>query len=142
MFERIHSDIKQRLFFKFFYGFVRISMSLTFILSGIRKVPGIKFTMIPIEDPIGFFFEAMYQTGFYWNFIGYYQIIVGIMILFNRLVAMSVLLMMPVTVNIFLISIALEMQGTPLITSAMLLANIFLMVWHFNNYKTIFQKPL
>lgn len=124
------------------YWCARIGMGLTFILSGVRKLPGVKFTTLPIDNPIGFYFEAMYSTGFYWNFIGVFQIIVGIMIFFNRFVVISSLLMMPVVINIFLVSIALKMVGTPIITSAMVLGNLFLLVWHIKNYKTLFIKPI
>jgi len=117
-------------------------MGVTFILSGLRKWPGVKFTTLPVENPVGAYFQAMHDTGFYWNSIGYFQIGVGLLIFINRFVALSGLLMMPVTVNIFLVSVSLHMTGTPFITAAMLLGNAFLLYWHFPNYRGIFQKPL
>ena len=134
--------LKDKFLVKIFYWGVRAGMGLTFVLSGIRKLPGIKFTELPTDDPVGAFFSAMHETGFYWNFIGYFQIAVGILIFFNRFVVVSSLLMMPVTINIFLVSIALHMTGTPIITSAMLLGNLFLLIWHFKNYEAILKKPL
>lgn len=134
--------LKEKYLFKIFYWCVRVGMGITFILSGMRKLPMVKFTALPIENPVGFYFEAMHSTGFYWNFIGYFQILIGILIFFNRFVVMSTLLMMPVTVNIFLVSLALNMTGTPIITSAMLLGNVFLLLWHYKNYKSILEKPI
>ena len=134
--------LKKNKILVFLYWCARIGMGLTFILSGIRKLPGVKFTALPIDNPVGFYFEAMYSTGFYWNFIGYFQIIVGILIFFNRFVIISSLFMMPVVINIFLVSIALNMRGTPIITSAMVLGNLLLLVWHIKNYKTLFIKPI
>ena len=84
------------------YWLVRIGMGLTFIISGLRKWPGVKFTTLPVDNPVGAYFHAMHETGFYWNFIGYFQIALGVLIFLNRFVALSSLLMMPVTVNIFL----------------------------------------
>jgi hypothetical protein len=49
---------------------------------------------------------------------------------------------MPVTINIFLVSIALNMRGTPIITTAMVGGNLFLLLWHFKNYRTLLIKPL
>ena len=129
-------------FFKILYWTVRIGMGLTFITSGLRKLPGVKFTILPESNPVGYFFNAMYETGFYWNFIGYFQIAVGILIFFNRFVVLSSLLMMPVTVNIFLVSIALNMKGTPVITSLMLLGNLYLLFWHYENYKNLVKSPI
>ena len=127
---------------KFFYWGIRIGMGITFILSGTKKLPGIKFTALPLENPVGSYFNAMYETGFYWNFIGYFQILIGLFIFFNRFVVISILSMMPVTINIFLVSIALNMRGTPIITTAMVLGNLFLLLWHFKNYKTLFVRPI
>ncbi|WP_350291483.1 hypothetical protein [uncultured Croceitalea sp.] len=134
--------IKKIKILKVFYWFVRISMGFGFVLSGMRKLPGIRFTILSNDNPAGAFFNAMYDTGFYWNFIGYFQILLGILIFFNRFVVLTSVLMMPVTFNIFLVSIALNMKGTSIITSTMLMANIFLLIWNQKNYKNLFLKPL
>ncbi len=126
--------------FGFLYWVTKISLGLGFILSGIRKLPGVKFTAIGIDNPIGLFFEGMYATGFYWNFIGYYQIIVGLLLMSPWLKRLSPILALPVTFNIFLVSASLHMRGTPIITSVMLLGNIFLMIWHTKSYIPLFQK--
>ena len=116
-------------------------MGLTFIASGLRKLPGVRFTTLPVENPVGYYFDAMYETGFYWNFIGYVQIAIGLMIFFRRFFLISPILMMPITLNIFLITISLHMTGTPLITGAMLLANTFLFAYHYEYYLPLLQKP-
>ena len=133
--------LRDRALFKYLYWFIRIAIGVGFIGSGLRKLPGVKFTALPVEHPVGFFFEAMFQTGFYWNTIGVIQIILGFSIFFNRSVVVTSLIMMPITFNIFLVSIALKMQGTPFITSSMLLANIFLLLCHYENYLPIIQQP-
>ena len=138
----LRETLKKKGAIKVFYWVVRAGMGLTFIISGLRKWPGVQFTALPVENPVGAYFHAMHETGFYWHFIGYFQIALGLLIFLNRFVALSSLLMMPVTVNIFLVSVSLHMTGTPIITSAMLLGNAFLIYWHFPNYRGIFQKPL
>lgn len=134
--------LKKNTVLVFSYWIARIGMGLTFILSGLRKLPGVKFTVLPIDNPVGFYFEAMHLTGFYWNFIGYFQILIGFLIFFNRFVVISSLLMMPVVINIFLVSIALNMRGTPIITATMVLGNLVLLIWHMKNYETLFIKPI
>ena len=134
-------QVRKKNTFKGLYWVVKVSMGLTFMGSGVRKLPGIRFTALAVDNPVGNFFEAMFQTGFYWNTIGVVQIILGLLMFFNRTVVASSLLMMPVTINIFLVSVALQMQGTPFITSAMLVANIFLLLWHYENYLPIVQRP-
>lgn len=127
--------------FKWGYWALRIGMGITFIISGLRKMPGILFTTLPDTNPVGAYFKAMHDTGFYWNAIGYFQILIGILVFFNRSVVVSSLLMMPVTVNIFLVSVALHMTGTPIITTLMLLGNLILLLWHHENYIKLLQKP-
>lgn len=134
------SDYRPKKWARALYWFTRITMSLTFVTSGVRKLPDVKFTILGPENPVGAYFIAMYNTGFYWNFIGYFQIMLGIMLLINRFKVITPLLMMPVTINIFLISVSLGMKGTPLITTAMVLANIFLMLWCYENYLPLLQK--
>lgn len=122
------------------YWFCKISLSIGFVLSGIRKLPGIKFTELPIDNPVGLFFEGMYAAGFYWNFIGYYQILIGLLLCLPYWPRLTPLLSIVVTVNIFLVSVGLHMQGTPIITSLMLLANSYLIYYHWNSYAEILIK--
>ncbi|MEL6811193.1 MAG: hypothetical protein AAFP76_07655 [Bacteroidota bacterium] len=132
-------NLKSRSIFRIFYWFLKISLGLGFVISGLRKMPGVKFTQISTDNPIGLFFEGMYVTGFYWNFIGYYQIVVGILLMspwFNRL---TPLLLLPVSFNIFLVSASLQMTGTPIITLCMLLGNCFLIAWHYESYQPLFK---
>lgn len=133
------AEFRSYRIFRIFYWFLKITMGLTFITSGLRKMPGVKFTTLPIEDPVGLFFEGMYVTGFYWNFVGYFQIFAGILLMTPWFKRLSPLLILPVTVNIWLVSISLHMRGTPFITTMMLLANLYLILWHLNSYAAIFS---
>jgi uncharacterized membrane protein YphA (DoxX/SURF4 family) len=120
----------------------RVGLALTYVTSGIRKLPGIHFTRIPPENPVGAFFDVMYEIPIYWNTIGYLQIVLGCLLLFNRTVVAASLMILPVTVNIMLISFALHMKGTPIVTTMMFLGNILLLIWHFENYSGILKRPM
>jgi hypothetical protein len=132
--------MKRFRYLKYLYWASSLSLGVGFVLSGLRKMPGIKFTQLPISNPVGLFFEGMYATGAYWNFIGYYQIVVGIVLISPWYRKISPLLALPVTVNIFGVSIGLGMQGTPVITALMLLANLFLIVWQWKTYRPLFKR--
>ena len=132
--------LKEIRLYKILYWFLKITLGLTFIASGIRKLPNIKFTELPISNPVGLFFEGMHSSGFYWNFIGYYQILFGILLMSKLYAKLTPLLIFPVTFNIFLISISLHMKGTPIITSCMLLGNIYLILWYTKSYVPILKK--
>lgn len=122
---------------KFLFWASRYSLGLAFVISGFRKLPGVKFTLLPIDNPVGLFFEGMYAAGFYWNFIGIYQISVGLLLFTTFLPRLTPLLSFPVTVNIFLISVGLQMTGTPFITFFMLLANLYLIIHNWEFYREI-----
>ncbi|MEM7187451.1 MAG: hypothetical protein AAF466_12400 [Bacteroidota bacterium] len=126
--------LKERKIFVVFYWFIKVMLGIGFLLSGLRKMPGVKFTAIPIDDPIGLFFEGMYASGFYWNFIGYYQILVGLLLMTPWFKRLTPILLLPVSASIFLVSASLHMRGTPVITSLMLLGNLFLLAWHIKSY--------
>lgn len=134
------NPLRKIFLFKLLYWAARIGMGLTFIISGIRKLPGVKFTTLPVDNPVGHYFDAMHQLGFYWNFIGYFQILLGLLMLFNRTVVASIIMALPITINIFLVSVALKMTGTPFITAAMVLGNLFLLLWHYEHYTPILEK--
>lgn len=137
---------REFLIFKLFYWTIRVGLGMTFLISGIRKLPGVKFTQIPmvdsegVENLVGLYFYAMHETGFYWNFIGYVQIMLGIFVFFNRFVILVFVLMMPITINICLISFALNMRGTPIITTCMVLGNVFLLLWHYEAYLPLLKS--
>jgi len=127
-------------FWRVFYWFLKIILGIGFIGSGLRKMPSVKFTELPIDNPVGLFFEGMYVTGFYWNFIGYYQIVVGILLMTTWFQKLTPVLLFPVSINIFLVSLSLQMRGTPIITACMLLGNLFLLAWHLKTYLPILSR--
>jgi hypothetical protein len=43
--------MQKKKFFRFVYAFTYISMGVTFILSGIRKFPGLRFTILGTDNP-------------------------------------------------------------------------------------------
>jgi len=129
---------KKHLFWRLLYYLLIVTYSATFLISGFRKMPGVKFTILNIEDPIGFFFEAMYRTGVYWNLIGYIQIAIATIIYFPKFRAVAVLTMFVININILFITLGLHMIGTPVIAVFMVLGNIYLMLWHYKNFLPLF----
>ena len=59
----------------------RLLLAMAFLPTGLVKATGQRFTILPIETPVGFFFEAMYQTGPYWRFIGISQMAAAVLLL-------------------------------------------------------------
>ncbi|CAN5758670.1 hypothetical protein BH23GEM3_BH23GEM3_00240 [soil metagenome] len=57
---------------------IRVLLAAGFIPTGRVKVLGRRFTTLSPEHPVGSFFETLYQSGFFWQFIGWAQVIAGI----------------------------------------------------------------
>src|SRR5262245_30753286 len=120
-------NLKQTRFLQMFTVFTRILLAIGFTPSGLIKVLGNRFTILSPSTPIGYFFEALYQSGFYWNFLGSCQLLAAILLLIPRTATLGALIYFPIILNIFVITVSLHFSGTPVITGLMLLANIYLL---------------
>lgn len=135
--ESFLSRIRSKKLFKIFTWITRILLAIGFMPSGLTKLLGNRFTTIPVENPVGFFFEAMYQTGFYWNFLGFMQLLTAILLLIPKTTFLGALLYLPIIINIFIIVTAMNFTGTPFVAGLMLLANLYLLFWDYDKLKRI-----
>ena len=100
--EKLHNRIYNKRLFVFFTWGTRILLFLAFLPSGLKKVLGERFTILGIDTPVGFFFEGLYRTGLYWNFLGFMQLLVGVMLLIPRTTFFGAILYLPIIINIFI----------------------------------------
>lgn len=107
----------------------RLLLAMAFFPTGLVKATGQRFTTLPVENPVGFFFEAMYQTGPYWNFIGFAQIAASVLLVIPATTTLGALLFLPVVLSIVLITWGVGFAGTVYVTSAMLLSVVYLLCW-------------
>ncbi|RYY69540.1 MAG: DoxX family protein [Chitinophagaceae bacterium] len=98
---------------------------------------GERFTQLPVDSPIGFFFEAMYRSGFYWNFLGWAQVLAAFLLMTQRFATLGAIFFFFIISNIWIITISLGFSGTWIITSLMLLAVLLLLVWDYQKLKYI-----
>lgn len=83
-FSKFYYSIRTNYKLAVFVWLSRYLLAFAFIPSGIKKVLGQRFTSIGIENPIGFFFEALYRSGDYWNFIGWSQVLTAFLMMSQR----------------------------------------------------------
>jgi len=124
------------LFYRFTLA-TRVLLAAGFIPTGMVKVLGRRFTALGPEDPIGAFFDVLYQSGLYWNFIGWAQVIAGVCVLVPATATLGALLFLPIMVNIFVITLSYDFRLTPVVTGLMLLANIYLLCWDYDRFRGI-----
>ncbi|MES3032420.1 MAG: hypothetical protein V4813_00330 [Gemmatimonadota bacterium] len=110
----------------------RILLALAFMPTAMVKMLGLRFTSISPSTPIGHFFEAMYQSGIYWRFLGLSQLVAGALLLIPATSTVGAVLFFPIALSIFVITVSLHFTGTPVITGLMLLAATFLLCWDYH----------
>ena len=128
-----------------FIIYTRYLIGGAFVFSSIIKIKGKRFTTYSQEDaPLGsamHFFEVLYQTGGYWQFIGWAQLLAGFLLMTQRYAKLGALVNFPILLNVFVITISMNFGGTPLITGLMLAANLMLLIWHWGELKSLINLP-
>ena len=141
--EALHLKIKTNKWLRRFTVLTRILLALGFTPSGLTKLLGNRFTLLGPDSPVGYFFDALYKSGFYWNFIGLGQLLAAALLLIPRTATLGALIYFPIILNIFLITVSMHFTGTPFITGLMLLGSLYLLGWDYDKLKYIFlpSKP-
>lgn len=137
-----YTQAKQNKWYRWFTVVCRITLALGFIPSGWVKLTGERFTALPGNHPLGHYFDALHQTGFYYTSIGIAQWLAALLLLIPRTALLGALLYFPIILNICVLTYATRFEGTR-ITTFMVLANFYLLVWHYDRLKYLFQsKPV
>lgn len=134
--EQLYGESKRNRWFRYFTVFCRIALALGFIPAGIVKVTGERFTGLPPNHPLGHYFDALYLTGSYYTFIGVGQLMAAVLLLIPGTALLGAILYFPIILNICVLAYAVRFEGTR-ITTLMLLANLFLLVWDFDRLKHV-----
>ncbi len=115
----------------------RILLFAGFTPPSITKILNQPFTVLPDSHPVGHYFNALYQTGFYYQFIGWAQLTAAILLLFPRTAHLGALMFLPIIANIAVLTISVGFKGTWLITLLMTLAATYLVAWDYDRLKPI-----
>ncbi len=133
---QFYYEAKRNKWFRYFTVFCRIVLALGFIPSGIVKIMGERFTALPVTHPLGHYFEALHLTGYYYTFIGVIQLTAALLLLIPRSALLGALIYFPIILNICILAYAVRFEGTR-ITTLMLLANVYLLLWDYDRLKSI-----
>jgi uncharacterized membrane protein YphA (DoxX/SURF4 family) len=134
--EQLYGQSKRNKWLRYFAVFCRIVLALGFIPSGIVKVMGERFTALPSNHPLGHYLDALHLTGYYYTFIGVGQLMAALLLLIPRTALLGAILYFPIILNICVLAYAVRFEGTR-ITTLMLLANLFLLVWDYDRLKHV-----
>ena len=125
--------------------YTRYLVGGAFVFASLVKIKGHRFTQmdgaVAGHNP-GYFFEMMYQSGLYWQFIGWAQLLAGLLLLTQRYALLGALVYSSIIANIFVITISYDFAGTSVITGLMLLAALLLLAWDWNRLRVVVNLPV
>jgi len=133
----IHASMTHRWYLQLFTAFTRILLAVGFIPPSYTKIMHRPFTVLPDSNPVGHYFNALYQTGFYYEFLGWGQMIAAILLLFPRTAHWGALMFLPIIVNIAVLTASVGFKGTWVITLLISFAAFWLVAWDYDRLKSI-----
>lgn len=139
--EKFLANLKSYKGFQLLTIFTRYLLGTAFVWASILKIKGIRFEPqsgehAPIHS-LSHLLESMYQSGFYWSFIGWGQFLAGFLIMSQVFSTLGAVVYFPIMLSIFMLTTAFEAPIFVVMTSSMLLANIYLLLWDWNRIKFI-----
>jgi hypothetical protein len=141
--DNIHARMTSSRILQIFTAFTRILLFIGFTPPSIKKILHQPFTSMPDSNPVGHYFNALLGTGFYYEFIGWAQLIAAVLLLFPRTAHLGALMFFPIILNIAVLTNAVGFAGTWLLTIFMTLAATYLVAWDYDRLKpTLFGKRL
>ncbi len=136
-------SLKNHTLLQLFIICTRYLIGGAYAFACVVKIQGERFTrMIPEGDSWNtpaHIFEVLYQSQVYWKFLGWGQFIAALLLMTQRYSRLGALVFLPISVNIFFITVSYGFTGTPIITGLMLLANIALIIWDWGYFKVLFN---
>lgn len=135
--DKIHTYITGNRWMQFFTAFTRVLLAIGFIPPSYTKIIGRPFTVLPLSNPVGYYFDALYRTGFYYEFLGWGQMIAAILLLIPRTSHIGALIFLPIIMNIAVLTASVGFKGTWVITILMTLATTWLVAWDYDRLKPV-----
>lgn len=135
--DNLHLSVIENVWLQRFTAFTRILLAIGFTPPSIIKILGKPFTVLPDSNPVGHYFNALYQTGFYYQFIGWAQLTAVILLIFPRTAHIGAMLFLPIILNITVLTSSVGFAGTWLITDLMFLAALYLVCWDYDRLKPL-----
>ncbi len=119
-----------------FTKIIRILLGLVLIIFGANKF----LHFIPMEAPTGAagdFMNSLGATGYIFPIVGILEVIIGAMLLLKKWVAFALVLLAPISINILLFHLFLDIPGVGVALGVVVL-NAVLIYKHWQQYKPLF----
>ncbi|HET8803076.1 MAG TPA: DoxX protein [Aequorivita sp.] len=121
-----------------FTKILRIILGLGLLFFGLSKL--IDFNIMPTHIYTGeaaIFIDSLSDTGYILKVIGIFEILIGLLLLFNKWVPFALLLLAPISVNILLFHLFLDIPGL-IVALVVVVLNAILIYKHWKVYRPLF----
>ncbi|MES2747506.1 MAG: DoxX protein [Bacteroidota bacterium] len=121
-----------------FTRIVRILLGFILIVFGLNKLLSEAFIPLPIlPERAGDFMASLGATGYVLKTVGFIEIGIGVLLLIKKWIAFALIVLVPISLNIVLFHLFLDVSG---IGGALLVAllNGILIYKHWTQYKPLF----
>ena len=141
--ERYYYEARENKWYRYFAVFCRLALAVAWLISGSVKISGERFAAgLSHNHPLGQYFDALLNTGYYYTFLGVGQIIVAILLLIPGTALIGAIFSFPIILNICVLTYSVRFEGTRAATF-LLLVNLFLLCWDYDRLKSILPfKPI
>ena len=122
-----------------FTKILRILLGLLLVIFGLSQ--WIHFNIMPThiyKGEAAIFIDSLSSTGYILKVVGTLEILVGLLLLFNKWVPFALLLLAPITVNILLFHLFLDIPGLYMAFIVVIL-NAILIYKHWKVYRPLFH---
>lgn len=121
-----------------FTKIARIALGSALVVFGANMI----HPFIPMDHPdtaskAGQFMNSLGATGYIFPVVGFLEVIIGLMLLLKKWVAFALILLAPISINILLFHLFLDIPGSP-VALVILLFNAVLIFKHWQQYKPLF----
>ncbi len=126
---------------------IRFLLGIIFIYAGIEKIflpynPSVFKADVEMADPKFFeFYDFLMGTG-YLYFVGFFQLLNGVLVVFKRTYLLGAVMMVPLMLCLLMTHVFIsKYMGFIVFDGVMLLLNGFLIFSHFSELRSTFLKP-
>jgi len=120
-----------------FTKILRFILALALLVFGSNKL----FSYIPIFDmppAAANFMDSLEATGYVLYVVAVLEIVIGLLLLFNKWVPFALLLLAPISFNIFLFHVFLDVSDI-WVAIVVVIINIILIYKYWKSYRPLFQ---
>ena len=135
----LYESLRHNTFLNWFVINLRYLIGFGFIPSGFKKIIGNPFANPGQEGAFFEYLDALHATGFYYEMIGWAQVIAAVLLITQRFASLGAIIFLPIIFNIMIFTLSTIGSLTPLIASLMFLGISFLVLWDYYKWINIFS---